>query len=69
MADRISLGFDINNFDSFYYIIKITFFFFSKRQFMSDLVNLSRDSLYDNLKHAIFDKLEQDSTQLNALEE
>jgi hypothetical protein len=36
---------------------------------MSDLVNLNRDSLYDNVKHAIFDKLEQDQSQLNALEE
>ena len=36
---------------------------------MSDLVNLNRDSLYDNVKHAIFDKLEQDLQQLNALEE
>ena len=36
---------------------------------MADLVNLNRDSLYDNVKNAIFDKLDQDLSQLNALEE
>lgn len=39
------------------------------RQFMCDLVQIARDSLYSNLKHALFDALNQDQTQLESLEE
>ena len=38
------------------------------RQFMCDLLNLNRDTYYDNVKTAMFEKLGQNEEQLTALE-
>lgn len=36
---------------------------------MCDLLNLNRDTYYENVKSAILDKLDQNISQMNAIEE
>ena len=40
-----------------------------KKQFMCDLTNQSRDSYYENIKGAVYNKLNQNEEQLEAIEE
>ena len=40
-----------------------------QRQFICDLINLSRDSYYENVKQAVYTHLDQDEHQLHAIEE
>jgi hypothetical protein len=47
----------------------LVFFLLLKRQFICDLINLNRDTYYENVKGAILDKLDQNINQMNAIEE